>query len=126
MSNDHLFFFNANGVEVLPPSFIVDPELEIFQNTWALVDINTEIKKPAAMLCRDTSPFFLVMTSSPRTSQLRALRKYREPAVCWLMKPFNLSELIQASVFLASLSSFVTYAISQSSTSTGFSRGVGY
>lgn len=113
---------------MLSASFLMNPRLEKYQNTWALVtvDINAETNKPAVMLSRDTSPFFLVMTSSPRTSRLRALRKYREPAIYWLMKPFTLAELIQASVFLASISSFVTYAISQSSTSTGFSRGVGY
>jgi len=99
IDSDHLFFFNANGVNVLPPSFLMDPELEIYQNTWALVDINREIQTPAVMLCRDTSPFFVVMASSPRPSRLRGLQKYRGPDAYWLMKSFTLAELIQASVF---------------------------
>jgi hypothetical protein len=125
-STQHLFFFNENGIEVLRPFTLVDPKSEKYQNTWALVDINVHVERPAEMLSKETSPFFLVMASSLRASRLRGLQKYGRPSAFWLMKPFNLAELIQASVFLASDSFFVTHMISQSSTSTVYSRGVRY
>ena len=92
---------------MLSPSELVDPESEEYHGTWALVDINKLVKRPADMLCDPTSTFFLVMASSPTASRMRQLQKYRRPADYWLMKPFTLGELIQASVFLASISSFV-------------------
>jgi len=105
-NRNYLVFFNADGVKILNPSMSVDPELEEYQNAWALVDIDALVEKPAEMLCLNT-PFFLVMASSSRASPLRKLQKYRRPAAYWLMKPFTLAELIQASVFLASILSFV-------------------
>jgi hypothetical protein len=48
--------------------------------------------------------FDMVVVEKQEASKLQ---KYRRPADYWLMKPFTLGELIQASVFLASISSFV-------------------
>jgi hypothetical protein len=101
----------------------VDPELEEYRKTWALVDINFHVETPAEAL---GEPFFLVMASSPRASRLRKLQKYRRPATYWLMKPFTLAELIQASVFLTSISSFVTYVMFQTSSSMLSSQRVRY
>jgi len=113
--SDRLYFFHSEGVEVLLPSS--SSLLPDSQNTWALVDINMNVQAPAAMLGYQSSPFFLVMSSSPRPTRLRELKKYRRPGTYWFMKPFTLVELIQASVFFPSISSFVTYVMSQSSTS---------
>ena len=114
-----LFFFSADGVEMLQPSSLVDPASEAYQNTWVLVDINAEVQAPAEMLRRDNSPFFLVIASPPKVSQWQGAPRDGGAVAFWLMKPFTLAELIQASVFLASISFFATYVISQSSTSTG-------
>jgi len=119
-----LYFFHSNGVDVLSPFLHVVPNSELYQNTWALVDINVNVQAPAQMLSKDTSPFFLVIASSPRPSRLRELQKYKSPSVFWFMKPFTLAELIQVSVFLTSISYFVTYVISQSSTSTSSFQGL--
>jgi len=94
-NSDYLVFFHANGVKILNPSTSVDPELEEYQNTWALVDINPLVTKPADMLGLN-SPFFLVMAASPRASRSRKLQKHKRPAAYWFMKPFTLAELIQA------------------------------
>ena len=99
-------FLQCRRVKILNPSMSVDPELEEYQNAWALVDINALVEKPAEMLGLN-APFFLVMASSSRASRLRKLQKHRRPAAYWLMKSFTLAELIQASVFLASILSFV-------------------
>jgi len=96
---EHLFLFNAEGVEVLQSSSKVYPGSEEYKNMWALVNIDPDIQKPARMIRDETSPFFVVMASSPRPSRLRGLQKYLQPGVYWLMKPFSLAELIQA--FLA-------------------------
>jgi hypothetical protein len=125
---DYLYVFNANGVRVMSASWVVHPKSPEYQNTWALVDITPQVQEPACMIGNDNDPFFLIMASSPRPSRLRRLEKFRRPGAFWLMKPFSLAELIQASVtvFLTRISSSVTYGISQSSSSTGYSRGVGY
>jgi hypothetical protein len=116
---ESLLFFHSEGVEVLSPSTYVDATLDKYQNAWALVDINVHCQSPAVVLGGDGSPFFLVMASCPRPSPLRELEKHRRPCDYWLMKPFTLAETIQASVFLTSISQlYVTYVISQSSTST--------
>lgn len=108
----HLFFFNAKGVKAVSPSNFADPESREYQNMWALVDINPRVREPADMVGHENSPFFLVMASSPRPSRLRGLQKHGRLGAYWLMKPFTLTELIQALVFLTSISSFVTYVAS--------------
>jgi hypothetical protein len=113
---DVLFLFDDNGVRELNPSMDVDPSLGIHRNTWALVDCNRRVHEPAALLARDTSPYFLVIASSPRASRWEGVEKDRGRIALWFMKPFTLAELIQASVFLASISS-LAYVILQSSTS---------
>lgn len=125
-NRDCLYVFNANGVRVMSASRFVHPKSAEYQNTWALVDINPYVQEPASMIGNDNNPFFLIMAPSPRPSRLRNLQKFGRPGAYWLMKPFSLAELIQASVFLTRISSSVTYRISQSSSSTGYSRGVGY
>ncbi len=130
ISPQYFLFFNADGVEVLFTSSLeglfLDPQFEKYRNTWALIDISVHLESPAEVLSKDNSPFFLVVASSPRPSRLRELNKYARPSTYWFMKPFTLAELIQASVFLSSISSFVTYVMAQSSTSRGYSRGVRY
>ena len=116
-SSHVLFSFNANGVQVLHPSSFVVPVSAAYQNTWALVDINLDVQTPAEMR-RDNSPFFLVIACSPRASRWQGVLRDRGLVTFWLMRPFTLAELIQASVFLASISSFATYVIFQLSTST--------
>ena len=116
-STQYLIFFRTNGVTFIPPRRSADPELEEYRKTWALVDINFHVETPAEAL---GEPFFLVMASSPRALGLRKLQKY------WVMKPFTLAELIRTSVFLTSISSFVTYAMFQTSSSTRSSRRVRY
>jgi hypothetical protein len=86
-----LFLFDAYGVTALRPSSDADPELEAYGDTWALV-------------------------ASPRASRWQDVERYRGSVALWFMKPFTLAELVQASVYLASISS-LTYVISQSSTS---------
>ena len=103
---NYLVFFDADGVKILKPSVSVDPAREEYQNAWALVDINSLVKEPVEVLGLN-SPFFLIMSSSPRASRLRELQKHRRPAAYWIMKPFTLAELIQALVFLASILSFL-------------------
>jgi len=94
-TNSHvLFFFNANGVQVLHPSWFVDHKSEAYQNAWALVDINADIQTPAAILRE--SALFLVIASFPRASQWKGMQRCREPTAFWFMKPFTLGELIQA------------------------------
>ena len=124
--NAHLYVFNANGVKAVDASMVVHPHSEEYRNTWALVDINPELLKPGTMLSKENSPFFLVMASPPRPSRLQELLKCGRPGSHWIMKPFSLVELIQASVFLTKISSFVTYMIFQSSPSTDCSRGIRY
>lgn len=74
----------------------VDPELEEYHNTWALVDINIHVNTPAEMLGGENSSFFLILVSSPRMTQLQRLQKYGQLGASWVMKPFTLSKLIQA------------------------------
>lgn len=102
LQNDpgHLFLFNAKGVKAVSSSNRVFPGSSEYENMWALVDIDPDIQKPARMVCHETSPFFLVMASSPRPSRLRELQKHGQPGAYWLMKPFTLEELIQALVLL--------------------------
>jgi len=105
-SSHYLIFFHAGGVRIQNPLTTVGSDDTEYQNTWALVDINPIVERPADMLGPE-SPFFVVMASSPRAFRLRNLQKHRRPTAYWLMKPFTLAELIQASVVLASISSFV-------------------
>ena len=112
-----VFIFNDKGLHARRPSSHCEPDLSGYQDTWALVDTNENITQPADFIL--SSKFFLVMTSSPTPSRWYNVQMYRAPVTLWFMKPFSLVELLQASVFLASNSSFVTYVISQSSTSTG-------
>ena len=114
----YLYFFHSEGVEVLSPYLDVHRQLEKYRNTWALVDINVYVQAPAEILGDENSPFFLVIASFPRPARLRELKKHGKPGAYWFMNPFTLVELLQASVFLTSISSFVTDVISQSSTST--------
>jgi hypothetical protein len=123
---DHLYVFNANGVKAMSASMVVHPQSPEYQNTWALVDITPRVQEPGSMIGNEINPFFLVLASSPRSSRLQGLEKSGQPSNYWIMKPFSLAELIQASVFLTKISSFVTYMIFQSSTSTDYSRGIRY
>ena len=115
ISTEFLFLFNASGVKMISPSIIIHPESEVYQGAWALVDI--DVQRPAAVLRRESSPLFLIMASSPRASRWREVQRYRGLVAFWLMKPFTLAELIQASVFFRPAFRLVTYVISQSSTS---------
>ena len=99
--SDVVFLFNANGCQELKVSTLVNFDQNVHQDTWALVDINQRVGKPAEFI--DSSPFFLVMVSSPKASLWYPVMRYRGPVAFWLMKPFSLAELIQASVFLASI-----------------------
>jgi len=67
-----------------------------YRDTWALVDANQDVQTPAPMLSRDTSPFFLVIATSPQVSRWEGLDKNKEQIGLWFMKPFTLAELIQA------------------------------
>ena len=113
----YLYSFHSEGVDVLSQSSPILPNSEEYRNTWALVDINVHVQAPAELISHENSPFYLVMSSSPKPSRMRELKKYGRPGAYWLMNPFTLVELLQASVFLTSISSFVTYVMSQSSTS---------
>jgi len=99
ISPQYLFIFSASGVKSIAPSKFAHPKSEEYQRAWALVDINPDVQKPAEMLRRASSPFFLVMASSPRASRWQEVQRYRGPVAFWLMNPFSLAELIQASVF---------------------------
>jgi len=112
-----VFIFNDEGLHARPASSFCERNLSGYQDAWALVDMNEDIEKPADFI--RSSNFFLLMASSPTPSRWYNVQMYRAPVTLWFMKPFNLVELLQASVFLASNSSFVTYVIPQSSTSTG-------
>jgi hypothetical protein len=126
INTQHLFLFNANGVKAISSSTQLYPKSEEYQRAWALVDINQHVQTPAEML-GPNSPFFLIMASSPRASRWQWVQRYRAPVAFWLMKPFTLAELIQASVtFFGQHFRLVTYVISQSSTSRGRSQRVRY
>ena len=111
-----VFIFNDKGLHARPASSYYEPDLSGYQGTWALVDMNEKITQPADFI--QSSKFFLVMASSPTPSRWYNVQMYKAPVTLWFMKPFSLVELLQASVFLASNSSFVAYVILQSSTST--------
>ena len=96
---DAVYLFNKDGIHVLKPSSYIHPDNESNQETWAPVDANESISQPARMLSRDTSPFFLVIGSSPKASRWQNVLKYRPPTVFWFMKLFTLAELIEALVF---------------------------
>jgi hypothetical protein len=98
INNQHLFLFNANGVKAISSATHLYPKSEEYQGAWALVDMNPYVQAPAEML-GPNSPFFLIMASSPRASRWQWVQRYRTPIAFWLMKPFTLAELIQASVF---------------------------
>jgi len=120
--SDYVLLFNNDGFQVEQASLFMDPGQSAHQDTWALVDMSPWVEELAVFI--QSSPFFTVIASSPKASRWDNIMRYRGPVAFWFMKPFSLAELIQASVFLASISSFVTfgYMISQSSTSTVWSH----
>lgn len=69
-STQYLIFFRTNEVTFPHPRRSVDPELEEYRKTWALIDINFHVETPAEAL---GEPLFLVMASSPRAFGLRKL-----------------------------------------------------
>ena len=99
---DVILLFDANGVSPLSPHSEISSTCE---DTWALVDTNESVPTPAPMLARATSPYFLIVASSPPSSRLDAVQHYRPPTASWFMQPFTLVELIQVSVSLANISS---------------------
>ncbi|KIM43170.1 hypothetical protein M413DRAFT_397524 [Hebeloma cylindrosporum] len=94
---DKIFLFHANGVSVSDDfqAFYSEGRSE---DIWALVDCNSEVKRPAPALCDCISPFFLIMASSPRASNWDDVIHYMPPIDFWFLEPFTLVELIQASV----------------------------
>jgi hypothetical protein len=112
ISPEYLFIFSSSGFNAITLSKFAHPKPEEYQRAWALVDINSDVEKPAEMLRRTSSPFFLIMSSPPRASRLEEVQRYRAPVAFWFMNPFSLAELIQASVyFLARISSCYLYDI---------------
>ena len=67
---------------------------------WALFDSTPGIPEPANILMSPSSPFFIVHAASPR-SEYHGWHKKRNPRNFY-MKPWSLSELIQAYVDTAS------------------------
>jgi hypothetical protein len=113
-----VFIFDDKGCHVVEASsYLYYSDRSARQDTWALVDLGQKVAEPARFMYN--SSFFLIMASSPKPTRWKNVLKYRAPVAFWFMKPFTLAELIQASVFLTSYSSFVAYAISQPSASTG-------
>jgi hypothetical protein len=99
-SSEFLFSFSAHGVQTITPSKVLCPDEDIYRDAWALIDMDSKVEDPGEMVLNAGSPFFLVVASSPRPSRWHSVEKHRSPADFWLMKPFSLAELIQASVFL--------------------------
>jgi hypothetical protein len=114
--SDYVFVFDDNGCRRHWASFTMNPRRVAHQDIWALVDMSPQVETLSDFIQK--SPFFTVIASSPRPSRWEQVMRYRGPLARWFMKPFSLAELIQASVYFVSISSFVTYVISQSSTST--------
>ncbi|KAF5384162.1 hypothetical protein D9615_003367 [Tricholomella constricta] len=90
---DVLLLFDTNGVSLLSPHS--DP-MAASEDTWALVDCNESVSTPAPTLLRGSSPYFLIVSSSPRSSRWSAVQRFRAPSGFFFMEPFTLKELIQA------------------------------
>ncbi|TDL27826.1 hypothetical protein BD410DRAFT_332154 [Rickenella mellea] len=91
-----LLFFDNEGVAQVP---VDGSRTEIswnmdMSNGWALVDLNTNLPKPAFFLTERSLPWPLVMASSPRQSNWLDIEEYGAADVHF-MAPWTLQEIIQ-------------------------------
>lgn len=87
-----IVLFDNTGATFISPVFVRKKD---FSNVLALIDCNQFIERPAAIFAHDHAPFFCVVTASPRSSCWENIAHYGR-LTTWIMKPFTLSELIQA------------------------------